>query len=146
MATDHGSASHIVSKYKETQDGHQAWNDLMTYYHGSKLSFQTARAVRAKLSRLTLNEGTSASNYINKFQTWHPDLKAINNGSEGFSKDTKLQSFMDNIKHPKYTMTIGCLKNIPEFDMDIAIKNQMRQTETEIETEQGKKRSTRRMG
>jgi hypothetical protein len=82
MATDDGSASHIVSKHKERQDGHQAWNNLMTAYHRSKLSVWTARAVRAKLSRLTLNKGTSASNYINKFQTcWHCDLEAINNGS-----------------------------------------------------------------
>ena len=139
MSTDDGSASHIVSKHKETQDGHQAWNDLMTYYHGSKLSVRTARAVRAKLSRLTLNEGTTASDYINKFQTWHRDLEAINEGSEGFSTDTKLQSFMDNIKHPKYAMTIGCLKNITELDMDIAI-DRIRQTETELETERGEKR------
>jgi hypothetical protein len=91
----------------------------MTYYHGSKLSLWMARAVRGKLSRLTLNEGRSASDYIN--QTWHRDLEAINDGSEGLSKDTKLLSFMDYIKHLKYTMTIGCLKNITKLDMDIAI-------------------------
>jgi hypothetical protein len=58
---------------------------------------------------------------INKFQTWHRDLEDINDGAEGYSVDTKLQAFLDNIKHPKYTITVGCIKNISELDMDIAI-------------------------
>jgi hypothetical protein len=73
----------------------------------------------------------AASAYINKFQTWHRDLEDINDGAEGYSGDTKLQAFLDNIHHPKYIMTVGCIRNIPELDMDMAI-DRIRQTETEL--------------
>jgi hypothetical protein len=134
-----GDASHLVDQHKNTQDGHQAWQDVLTFFHGSKLSIRTARVIRSKLSRLTLTEGMSAASYINKFQTWHRDLSDINDGAEGFSDDTKIQAFLDNIKHPRYLMTVGCIKNIIDLDMDIAI-DRIRQTETELETERGEKR------
>ena len=34
MAMADGDASHIVHKHKKTQDGYQAWQDVMTYFHG----------------------------------------------------------------------------------------------------------------
>jgi hypothetical protein len=139
MALADGDASHIVHKHKKTQDGYQAWQDVMTYFHGSQRSIRTARGIRSKLLGLTLSEGTTASAYINKFQTWHRDLEDINKGSEGYSRDTKLQAFLDNIHHPKYTMTVGCIRNIPDLDMDIAI-DRIRQMETELEAERGAKR------
>jgi hypothetical protein len=134
-----GDASHIVDNHKRTQDGHQAWQDLMTFYHGSKRSIRAARSIRSKLSRLTLTEGITASTYINKFQSWHRELSDINDGEEGFSADTKVQAFLDNIKHPKYAMTVGCIKNIPDLDMETAI-DRIRQTEVELDTERGEKR------
>jgi hypothetical protein len=134
-----GDASHLVDQHKNTQNGHQAWHDLLTYFYGSNRSVRAARVIRAKLGRLTLTEGMTASAYINKFQTWHRDLSDINNGEEGFSTDTKIQAFLDNIKHPKYLMTVGCIKNITELDMETAI-DRIRQTETDLDTERGEKR------
>jgi hypothetical protein len=134
-----GDASHIVDNHQDTQNGHQAWQDLLSFYFGSNRSIRSARTIRTKLGRLLLTEGTTASAYINKFQTWHRDLQAINNGSEGYSTDTRLQSFLDNIKHPKYEMAVSCLKNIPELDLETAIER-IRQTETDLETERGEKR------
>ena len=134
-----GDASHLVDHHKNTQDGYQAWQDVLTFFHGSKRSIRTARVIRSKLGRLTLTEGMTASAYINKFQTWHRDLSDINDGTEGFSADTKVQAFLDNIRHPKYLMTVACIKNIRDLDMDIAI-DRIRQTETELETERGEKR------
>jgi hypothetical protein len=139
IAVCDGDASHLVDQHKHTQDGHRAWQDLITFFHGSKRSIRDARIIRNKLGRLSLSEGMTASAYINKFQTWHRDLNDINDGKEGFSEDTKLQAFMENIKHPKYTMAVGCLKNIADLDMATAI-DRIRQTETEIETERGEKR------
>jgi hypothetical protein len=134
-----GDASHLVDQHRNTQNGHQAWHDLLTYFYGSNRSVRAARVIRAKLNRLTLTEGMTASAYINKFQTWHRDLSDINGGTEGFSTDTKIQAFLDNIKHPKYLMTVGCIKNIPELDMETAI-DRIRQTETDLDTERGEKR------
>jgi hypothetical protein len=81
----------------------------------------------------------TASAYINKFQTWHRDLSAINGGSEGYSTDTKIQAFLDNIKHPKYEMAVACLKNIPDLDLETAVER-IRQTETDLDTARGEKR------
>jgi hypothetical protein len=134
-----GDASHLVDQHKHTQNGHQAWHNLMTYFYWSNRSVRAARVIRAKLGRLTLTEEMTASAYINKFQTWHRDLLDINNGEEGFSTDTKIQAFLDNIKHPRYLMTVGCIKSIPELDMETAI-DQIRQTETDLDTERGEKR------
>ena len=139
MAMADGDASHIVHKHKHTQDGYQAWQDMLTYFHGSQRSIRTARGIRTKLIGLTLSEGTTASSYINKFQTWHRDLEDINDGSKGYSRDTKLQAFLDNIHHRKYTMTVGCIRNIPDLDMDLAM-DRIRQTEAELEVERGAKR------
>jgi hypothetical protein len=139
ISTDDGSASHLVSQHKETQDGHQAWQALLGHFHGSKISIRTAKAIREKLSRLQFYEGTSASDYINKFQTWHRDLERINNGTEGYSAATKLESFTNNIKHPKYAMQVGHIKNIPDLDMSIAI-DKIRETEMELESARGEKR------
>jgi hypothetical protein len=33
-----GDASHIVDNHQDTQDGHQAWQDLLSFYYGSKRS------------------------------------------------------------------------------------------------------------
>jgi hypothetical protein len=139
MATADGDASPIVTKHKKTQDGYQAWQDVLTFFHGSQRSIRTARSIRSKLLRLTLSEGMTASAYINKFQTWHRDLEDINDGAKAYTCDTKLQAFLDNIHHPKYTMTVGCIRNITDMDMDIAI-DRIRQTETELEAERGEKR------
>jgi hypothetical protein len=47
ISTDDGSASHlVVSQHKETQDVHQAWQDLLGHFHGSKISIRTAKAIR----------------------------------------------------------------------------------------------------
>jgi hypothetical protein len=134
-----GDASHLVDQHKHTHDGHRAWQDLMSFFYGSKRSIRAARVIRAKLGRLTLTEGMTASAYINKFQTWHRELSDINDGEEGFSTDTKIQAFLDNIKHPKYLMTVGCIKNIDALDMETAI-DRIRQTETDLDTERGEKR------
>jgi hypothetical protein len=104
-----------------------------------QVSIRTAKAVREKLSRLQFYEGTSASDYINKFHTWHRDLELINNGTEGYSAATKLEFFINNIKHPKYAMQVGYIKNIPDLDINIAI-DKIRETEMELESARGEKR------
>jgi hypothetical protein len=139
ICTDDGSASHLVSQHKETQDGHLAWQALLGHFHGSKISIRTAKAIREKLSRLQFYEGTSARDYINKFQTWHRELELINNGTEGYSAATKLEFFLNDIKHPKYAMQVGYIKNIPDLDIDIAI-DKIRETEMELESARGEKR------
>jgi hypothetical protein len=33
-----GDASHLVDQHRNTQNEHQAWHDLMTYFYGSNLA------------------------------------------------------------------------------------------------------------
>lgn len=139
LATSKGTAAHLVRAHMANQDGHEAWQNLLKWFEGTHLSIQSADAIRTKLNALYFNEGHSASDYINKFEMWNCDLELINNGTEGSSTSSKIQSFLSRINHPKYQVTVEVAKNVPDLTLDMAI-SRIRQRETELQAAAGAKR------
>ena len=77
VTTIDGTARHLVQVYEGTKDGHAAWNALTDWYDGPSVKSETAEAIRDKLEMLMLTSGTSASDYINKFMSYHYELSII---------------------------------------------------------------------
>jgi hypothetical protein len=124
-ATNKGTASALVHRCMSTQDGHQAWQNMLEWYQSPRRSTGVAgaaNAIRTKLNNLYLTEGRSAEDYINKFVMWNYDLELIHDGAEGFSAGAKLQTFLDHIRHPKFTMLVEVALCTPDLTLTIAIE------------------------
>jgi hypothetical protein len=111
LAVIRGSANHVVEEVEKTKDGYEAWQALITWYEESDLDHETSDALRTKITRLYLDTGGSASDYINRFQTYNRNLDGINNGEEKYSDRTKVQMFLKHIRDPHYKTTIEVIKN-----------------------------------
>jgi hypothetical protein len=111
LAVLKGSANHVVEEVEDEKDGHAAWQALVMWYEESDLDHETSDAVRLKLSRLYLDSGGSASDYINRFQTYHRTLDGVCDGEEKFSNRTKVQTFLKHIRDPHYKGAIDAIKN-----------------------------------
>ena len=81
-AVNDGTARHLVDAHESTQDGHQAWKDLLSWYDGSKVQAALAASLRKQIQSLKLHTGTTASSYINSFK-----LKKIRTGPNSRRKD-----------------------------------------------------------
>jgi hypothetical protein len=111
LAVIRGSANHVVEAVEATKDGYAAWQALITWYEESDLDHETSDALRTKITRLFLDAGGSASDYINRFQTHNRNLDGINDGAEKYSDRTKVQMFLKHIRDPHYKTTIAVIKN-----------------------------------
>ena len=111
LAVIRGSANHVVEDVEDTKDGYAAWQALISWYEESDLDHETSDALRTKLTRLYLDAGGNASDYINRFQTHNRNLDGINDGAEKFSDRTKVQMFLKHIRDPHYKTTIAVIKN-----------------------------------
>jgi hypothetical protein len=114
LAVIRGSASHVVADVEFSNDGYEAWQALTAWYEESDLDHETSDALRTKITRLYLDTGGSASDYINNFQTHNRHLDGINGGEEKFSDRTKVQMFLRHIRDPHYKPTIDVIKNLPD--------------------------------
>jgi hypothetical protein len=111
LAVIRGSANHVVEEVEDSKDGYAAWQALVSWYEESDLDHETSDALRTKITRLYLDAGGSASEYINRFQTHNRNLDGINDGAEKFSDRTKVQMFLKHIRDPYYKTTIAVIKN-----------------------------------
>ena len=111
LAVIRGSANHVVEEVEATKDGYAAWQALIAWYEESDLDHETSDALRTKITRLYLDAGGSASDYINRFQTHNRNLDGINDGAEKYSDRTKVQMFLKHIRDPHYKTTIAVIKN-----------------------------------
>jgi hypothetical protein len=111
LAVIRGSANHVVEEVEASKDGYTAWQALISWYEESDLDHETSDALRTKITRLYLDAGGSASEYINRFQTHNRNLDGINDGAEKYSDRTKVQMFLKHIRDPHYKTTIAVIKN-----------------------------------
>jgi hypothetical protein len=112
LAVIQGSANHVVEDVEKTKNGYEAWQALIAWYEESDLDHETSDALRTKITRLYLDSGGSASDYINCFQTYNRNLDGISDGEEKFSERTKVQMFLKHIRDPHYKTTIEVIKNL----------------------------------
>jgi hypothetical protein len=111
LAVIRGSANHVVEEVEDNKDGYAAWQALISWYEESDLDHETSDALRTKITRLYLDAGGNASDYINRFQTHNRNLDGINDGAEKYSDRTKVQMFLKHIRDPHYKTTIAVIKN-----------------------------------
>ena len=108
-ATVDGNAHHLVKEFEATQDGWGAWNNLCDWYDGDVVQHETADELRSKLEQLRLHTGTSATQYLNQFLTWHSDMAKI--PGEALSPSHGVYLFLKNITDPDYKATVQFCRN-----------------------------------
>jgi hypothetical protein len=84
LAVIQGLANHMVQEVEDTKDGYASWQALSAWHEESDLDHETLDALQTKMTRLYLDAGGSASNYINCFQTHNCNLDGINDGAEKY--------------------------------------------------------------
>ena len=108
-ATVDGNAHHLVKEYEDGQDGYAAWQNLCDWYDGDVVKHETADELRSKLESLKLDTTTAATQYINKFLTWHSDIAKI--PGEELSPSHGVYLFLKNISDPEYEATVRFCRN-----------------------------------
>ena len=109
VATVDGTAYHLVRQFEELKDGHEAWNALCGWFDGDQIRNETLESLRSKLDSLKLHNGTTASQYVNKFLMWQMELDKI--PGEGYSESHAVYLFLKNIMDPDYDTTVTYLRN-----------------------------------
>jgi hypothetical protein len=137
LAVIQGSANHVVEEVENTKNGYEAWQALLDH--------ETSDALRTKITRLYLDSGGSASDYINRFQTYNRHLDGINDGEEKFLERTKVQLFLKHVRDPYYKTVIEVIKNLMGQGNLKLIQVIARIRKFELELIQDRK-SKRRMG
>eukprot|EP00957_Ditylum_brightwellii_P179127 13646803-Ditylum_brightwellii.AAC.1 len=69
VATSGGMAYHIVKQFENEKDGHAVCNTLCEWHEGDTMKEETADTIRERLNGYKMNNGDSASHYINNFLT-----------------------------------------------------------------------------
>ena len=118
-ATNDGSASHIVKKFKVLKDGRAAWSALRDWYEGKTMAGDIAKTCRVKLQALELGPKGDANHYINEFICLR-DL--LDETGEGERATTLREQFLDQIKDPKYDVTVSNLRMDAEKTLEDCIE------------------------
>ena len=109
VATVDGSASHLVDQYSDINDGHKAFQALLNWYEGDKLTSDTAEDVRSKLEKISLSTRYPASDYINDFQQYNKLLVQL---GEEYSRSHTTTIFLRQITDPEFQLTVQlCIEN-----------------------------------
>jgi len=109
VATVDGTAYHLVRQFEELKDGHEAWNALCGWFDRDQIRNETLESLRSKLDSLKLHNGTTASQYVNKFLMWQMELDKI--PGEGYSESHAVYLFLKNILDTDYDTTVTYLRN-----------------------------------
>ena len=132
-----GPGSHRVRRHSVAKDGHQAWQDLLTFFQADGFSSQRADGLRRKITSLFLHSGGNLADYINKFETWNRQLDAID--GEGLTASHKLQTFLDNIKDPMYVTQIEIIRT-NRYNLNRSMHN-LREAEAQYRRNASSKRT-----
>lgn len=109
VATVDGTAYHLVRNFEDEKDGHEAWMALCEWFDGDQIRNETSESLRSKLDSLKLHNGTTASQYVNKFLMWRMELDKI--PGESYSESHAVYLFLKNILDVEYDTTVTYLQN-----------------------------------
>ena len=127
VATSGGTAYHIVKQFENEKDGHAAWNALCEWHDGDTMKAETADTIRERLNGYKMNNGDSASHYINNFLTSYRELNEI--PGEALSNSHALSMFLKGIKDSDYETFVEIQRNKSEewlMDAIIALRKKER--------------------
>ena len=81
-----------------TQDGYQAWKDLIEWYDGEDVVAETAETLGQRLHATCMASGVKASTYINLFLTMYNELEKLK--GHGINDQETKSLFLRNIHDP----------------------------------------------
>ena len=92
------SRMHIINAMND-ESGHQAIQDIKTWYESAATSRTIIDNYRSRLEGLRLTEETTASSYVHEFLICSSKLEKKR---EGYTAATKRHKFLDQIKDNDY--------------------------------------------
>jgi hypothetical protein len=102
LATTGGGASALVNRHEQAQNGHGAWQALLTYYEGPIAANEAAKLTRAHLFNLRLRPKDDATLYMNNFNMYTDQLIKLKRPE---AEETLVDMFLDSILDDKYDVT-----------------------------------------
>ena len=114
-----GLAMHLLQGLAGNDDGHAAWNAIKIWYGSEATSRTIIDHYRKKLEGLTLDQNTTASEFVNVFIICCQKLEAKH---EGYSMATKKQRFLDHILDDNYDVIKQTLQGDTSLLFDDCIK------------------------
>lgn len=114
-ATNGGGAAHIVRKYTNTANGHEAWQALLAWYEGQVMSGEIARGLRTKLWALKLRPREEANKHINDFILYSDRLKELDREER---EETLIDLFLDSIIDEKYAVPVASCRLSETITLD----------------------------
>ena len=130
-----GSGYHVISKVADN-NGHEAWTKIQDWYGSAATSRSIINHYRSLLESLTLDEKTTASEYVNVFSIASQKLE---NKNEGDTTESKLARFLDNITDDDYDVVKQQLTGDANTTFDTAV-SRIRTREQELEDPVNSKR------
>ena len=113
-----GSGMHIINAMNN-ESGHQAIQDIKTWYRSAATSKTIIDHYRSRLEGLRLTEETTTSSYVNKFLVCSIKLEKKR---EGYTDATKRHKSLDQIKDNKYDVVKQQLQGDTSIDFDTCVK------------------------
>ena len=102
LATTGGGASALVNRHEQAQNGHGAWQALLTYYEGPIAANEAAKITRAHLFNLRLRPKDDATLYMNDFNMYTDQLIKLKRPE---AEETLVDMFLDSILDDKFDVT-----------------------------------------
>ena len=102
ISTSDRRASHLLDKFEIAKYGRAAFQALVSWYEGDKLTTETAEDVWDKLDKMVLSTSNTASEYINNFQLY---VKQLDDLGESYTPSKTISMFLSQISDPDYTAT-----------------------------------------
>ena len=113
-----GSGMHIINAMNN-ESGHQAIQDIETWYGSAGTSQTIIDHYRSRLEGLKLTEETTPSSYVNEFLIFS---SKIEKKMEGYTATTKRHKFLDQIKDDDYNVVKQQLQGDTSIDFDACVK------------------------
>ena len=113
-----GSGIHIINAMND-ESGHQAIQDIETYYGSAATSRTIIDHYRYRLEGIRLTEETTPYSCVNEFLICSSKLEKMR---EGYTAATKRHKFLYQIKDDDYNVVKQKLQGYKSIDFDTYIK------------------------
>ena len=126
-----GSRMYIINAMNN-ESGHQAIQDIKTWYGSATTSRTIIDHYRSRLDGLRLTEETTTSSYVNEFLILSSKLEKKR---EGYTAATKRHKFLDQNKDKNYDVVKQQLQVDTSIDFDTCVKR-IRSREKDLSTDE----------
>ena len=93
-----GNSYHLISAIPN-ENGYNAWQAIQKYYNSEASVAMIVQHYQSRLRKISLNEDTTATEFINEF---HLCCQNLDKHKEGYSEKSKTRLFLDLIESDEY--------------------------------------------